>query len=126
MSAAAVVRVCVLTGQNLPVASPHCPYIREGRLPGISYVALILFSRWNEGCYVSSYTSVVVYFTKAPQTLVGFFTYYWTYLYQDHDLDHSDPNWPVWNVVQDVFGVGPTQTTCVLGTVQILRLPPDD
>ena len=29
----------------------------------------------------------------------------------DHDLDHRDPNLPLWHVVQYLYGTGPTQYT---------------
>ena len=30
----------------------------------------------------------------------------------DHDLDHLDPNLPLGDVVQDLYGTDPTQETC--------------
>ena len=44
----------------------------------------------------------------------------------DHDLDHLDPNLPLWEVVQDLHSTDQTQETrpTVRSSCRLLRLPP--
>ena len=41
----------------------------------------------------------------------------------DHDLDHLDPNRPLYDVVWDLCSTDPTQETCPIDH-QVQRLPP--